>query len=237
MTCQETIDFSALYAQFHRPIAAIDCGQKCAPYNQHAVPFCCDTRHAVPSAYLLEWSFLHTHTDLWHLWRAIQDDETSRLQAQTPEGQVLLECLGHRYCQRQYRTITCRAFPFFPYLTRLGELIGISYYWEYEDRCWIISHLDQVSAEYVRDFITTYESIFQAYPDEKAAFRYHSGILRRLFSRYKRAIPLLHRNGNVYKITPKNGRLRKVLPQDLPRYGPYRLASQLLFPDEKDGAG
>jgi hypothetical protein len=234
MSSPEALDFAALYAQFHRPLAGIDCGQKCAPYNQHAVPFCCDTRHAVPGAYLLEWAYLQAHTDVWHPWCATQDEETSRLQAQTPQGQVLIECQGHRHCQRQYRAITCRAFPFFPYLTRQGEFIGITYYWEYEDRCWIISHLDQVTAEYVRDFITTYETIFHVYPQELEAFRYHSGIMRRLFGRNKRAIPLLHRNGKLYKITPKNGRLRKVFPATLPRYGPYRLASRLLFPDEKD---
>ena len=152
--------------------------------------------------------------------------------AQTPKGQVLIECKGHLHCQRQYRSLTCRAFPFFPYFTLKGEFIGISYYWEYEDRCWIISHLDQVSSGYVSEFVTIYETIFQVYPEEKEAFRYHSSMMRRLFSRRKRAIPLLHRNGRAYKISPRDGRKRKISAQDLPKYGPYRVASKLLFPDE-----
>ena len=232
MMDQTGIDFSTLYANFHQPIAAVDCGQKCARYNQHGVPFCCDTRHAVPSAYLGEWEYLQKHTHLWHAWHAPQEDETTRLQSQTPQGQVLIECEGYQQCQREFRTLTCRAFPFFPYITHQGAFTGITYYWEYEDRCWIISHLDQVTREYVQDFIAAYEIIFQVYPEEKEAFRYHSGMMRRLYGRQKRAIPVLHRNGSVYKVSPRDGRKRKIAAQDLPKYGPYRVASKLLFPDE-----
>jgi hypothetical protein len=232
MTTLSMIDFSDLYANFHQPITGIDCGQKCAPFNQHAVPFCCDIRHAVPSAYHLEWEYLLMHTDLWHLWHAPEEHETARLHAQCPQGQVLIECKGYLYCQRSYRSLTCRAFPFFPYITPQGKFIGLSYYWEYKDRCWVISHLDQVSHHYVSEFVAAFETIFRAYPEEKEAFRYHSGIMRRRFSRHKRAIPLLHLNGRAYKITPKNGRLRKIPLQSLPKFGPYHISSELLFPDE-----
>jgi len=225
-------DFSLLYAGFHHPITALDCGQKCAPYNQHAVPFCCDTRHAIPTAYLVEWEYLQTNTDLWHRWQAAQVSETARLQAKTPTGQVLIECNGHLLCQRQFRAITCRAFPFVPYLTHVGEFLGLSYYWDYEDRCWVISNLDQVTDAYIEGFIATYETIFPDYPEEKEAFRYHSSVMRRIYSRRKRAIPLLHRNGNTYKVSPGSGRLTKIHRDSLPRFGPYKIAAELPFPDE-----
>jgi len=61
-----------LYAAFAMPATDEDCGLRCAPYNEGGVPFCCDPRHAVPTAYREEWAYLQAHTDLWRLW---QDDD------------------------------------------------------------------------------------------------------------------------------------------------------------------
>ena len=44
-------EFTTIYAGFHAPIAELDCGRKCSPYNEYAIPFCCDIRHTVPTAY------------------------------------------------------------------------------------------------------------------------------------------------------------------------------------------
>ncbi len=140
--------FDSLYADFQSPISTFDCGDRCAPHNEYGAPFCCDTRHAVPTAYESEWRYLQENTNLWHLWQADTPAETSRLQQETPPGQVLIECLGHPLCQRDYRSLTCRAFPFFPYLTSQGTFIGLSYYWEYEDRCWVISNFQVVNQTY-----------------------------------------------------------------------------------------
>ncbi|HSQ17398.1 MAG TPA: hypothetical protein VLM83_06855, partial [Anaerolineales bacterium] len=66
----------------------------------------------------------------------------------------------------------------------------------------------------------------------KEAFRYHSSMMRRVFSRRKRAIPLLHRNGGAYKITPANGRMRRISSSFFPKFGPYQVAARLTFRDE-----
>lgn len=228
----QPLDFSVLYASFQAPVASINCGERCSPYNEQDSPFCCDTRHAVPTAYQVEWEFLQAHTDLWHLWKPESVSEWENLHQRTPSGHVLIECQGHRFCQRNFRSITCRAFPFFPYLTRLGEFIGLSYYWEYQEYCWIISNLALVSDEYRQEFITCFEYLFAQMPAEKDNFRYHSEVVRRIFGRWHRAIPLLHRNGHVYKITPRNGRLRRIEDGKLPMFGSYRVAAEMKFPDE-----
>lgn len=233
MSMSPEMNFAALYARFQAPISALNCGDKCAPYNENGVPFCCDTRHAVPTAYAAEWDYLQRSTNLWHLWQSNNPDETATLQNETPTGQVLIACLGHNQCQRGFRSITCRAFPFFPYIDREGKFIGLSYYWEYEDRCWVISNLKIVSSEYKTEFIAVYDSIFEHVPGEYENFRYHSIMMRRIFGRRHRAIPLLHRNGSAYKITPRNGRKRKVPVDTLPKLGPYRLAASLPFPGEE----
>jgi len=225
-------DFPAIYQGFHLPITELDCGQRCAPYNEGGAPFCCDTHHAVPTSYLPEWEFLQANTDLWHPWQAQEAEEMIRLNAQTPPGLVLIECQGWTRCQRPYRSLTCRAFPFFPYINREGEFLGLSTYWEYEDRCWIISHLDRVTTAYREAFLSTYTRLFSLQPSEFETFRHHSAMMRRIFGRRHRAIPLLHRNGKFYKITPHNGKMRPVPASRLGKYGPYKVVAQLPFPDE-----
>jgi hypothetical protein len=225
-------DFAALYSRFHSPIATLNCGEKCAPYNERGVPFCCDTHHIVPSAYQPEWEYLWTNTGLWHLWQPEDSHKLSHLNSALPEGQVLVECLGHNQCQRNFRSIACRSFPFFPYLTRQGEFIGITYYWEYEDRCWVISNLSCVTQEYLAEFIRAYDTLFKWNPAEIENFHHQSTRMRRRFGQLHRAIPLLHRNGDFYKITPSNGRMRRAQLEHLPKFGPYRIAAKLTFPDE-----
>jgi hypothetical protein len=232
MSALKPQDFAQMYHQFQSPIAALDCGAKCSPYNEHGVPFCCDTGHAVPAAYEAEWDYLQSSTDLWHAWQSSDPEITADLQSQAPPGIVLIECLGARLCQRGYRAISCRSFPFFPYLTRSGEFIGLSYYWEYEDRCWVISNLQVVTDDYRQEFVATYDRLFEQLPDEKETFRQHSNRMRRSFGRQGRPIPLLHRDGQIYHLNTRTGGLHRTQPEHLPKFGPYEIAAAMPFPDE-----
>ena len=225
------IDFALLYADFNSPIMALDCGDRCGPYNERGIPFCCDLRHAVPSAYRAEWEYLKANTDLWKEWQGRDANETANLNEQAPEGQTLIACKGYAYCQRDFRSITCRSFPFFPYITRQGAFIGLAYYWEYETRCWVISNLRSITPQYLGEFIATYETLFRAMPQELETYRHYSGTMRRVFGRQRRAIPLLHRNGSLYKVTPRNGRMRRARAEELPHFGPYHIAAELPFSD------
>lgn len=225
-------DFAALYAAFEAPIMALDCGLKCAPYN-HGIPYCCDTSHAVPSARHEEWTFLEPNTDLWHVWLGTDPTEAEQLREEAGSDTVLLECLGYEQCQRGFRTLVCRAFPFFPYFNGAGEMIGMSYYWDYEDRCWVISNLGKVSREYQTQFLHTYEAFFDLYPDERTTFIQNSEVMREVFTESEQEIPLLHKDGQIYAITPDSEEMRTIKPDDLPKYGPYEIADFLPFPDEE----
>lgn len=225
-------DFASIYTSFHAPITKLDCGRKCAPHNEYGVPFCCDTRAAVPTVYDSEWVYLQENTELWHLWEGEDPEGLAELRGETPTGQVLVACLGHEHCQREYRSITCRAFPFFPYFNSISNFLGLSYYWEFEDRCWVISNLQVVSAAYLRAFIKAYEILFESYPEEIRNYSYYSATMRRAFERNRRAIPVLHRNGHVYKISPKVERMRRVKVESLSKFGVYKIAASMPFPDE-----
>jgi len=230
-------DIPSLYAGFDTPLADLDCGQKCAPYNG-GMPFCCDIHHAVPTAYPAEWIHLRSRTDLWQVWRTENKAHRDEIQADAGDL-ILLECMmlthaqdSERTCRRDLRTFVCRAFPFFPYFDSRGELLGLSVYWEYADRCWVISNLHIVRHEYRAQFIQTYEKLFAHLPDERAAYQSLSAEMRRDFQSRRRAIPLLHRDGHTYKITPATETMRRVTPESFLKYGPYKIADTLLFPDE-----
>lgn len=228
------IDYASVYAHFNSPITDLNCGEKCAPYNELGVPFCCDLRHAVPTAYQDEWAYLSKNTDLWREWQPESTHMGQGIRNQTPEGQVLVECLGHLRCRRDFRTITCRAFPFFPYLTREGKLIGFTYYWQYAERCWVINNLDKVTRQFHTEFMVAYDAIFTFNPQERDNFRYHSMIMRRVYGRRHWTIPLIHRNGDYYKVSPASGKLRRVTAADMPKFFPYKIATRLSFPDERE---
>jgi len=88
-------EFFGLYQQFDGPLMPGDCGERCSPHNEKCIPFCCDTRHAIPTAYDSEWGFLQANTDLWHRYQSSDTKHLKELRLQLPDGQVLIECLGH----------------------------------------------------------------------------------------------------------------------------------------------
>lgn len=219
------LDIPAFYKGFNVPITREDCGQFCSPHNPTGKPFCCDICQAVPVAYRQEWDYLQAHTSLWHEWRgdecAGEPVSPADMRADTPEHLVLLACDGPQACQREYRASSCRQFPFFPYITANDRFIGLAYYWDFEPMCWVISHLDRVTDEYRRQFISTYDEIFNVWPDEYESYAAMSEEMRVYFSTQKRRIPLLHRNGGLYAVSPAQERLSRLDSSKLRRFAPY----------------
>ena len=227
----EPDDIRALYQGFSSPIAEFDCGKKCAPHNPSGKPFCCDICQAVPAAYQSEWAYLKQSTDLWHPWRGDEcpdadPGERARLQAETPESMVLLACLGPSRCQRDFRAVSCRQFPFFPYVTSEYRFIGLAYEWAFESSCWVISNLASVTPTYRGEFVSTYDRLFALFQEEFDHYAYHSERMRAEFRRRKRRFPLLHRNGDYYLVSPGTERLQRMDAARLPRYGVYKVASR-----------
>jgi hypothetical protein len=216
----------AWYDQFDSPVVPIDCGLKCSPHNASGKPFCCDICHAVPSAYHQEWFYLQASTDLWHLWRGDEctqnPEDPTKLAEDTPETMQLVACLGPAYCQRRFRSLSCRQFPFFPYITVEYGFIGLAYNWEFEESCWVISHLNRVTLEYHLEFVEFYDEFFSTWPHELDHYAARSEEMRQVFISQNRSIPILYREGGVYLLRPLNERLRPVEPDRLPKFGPYR---------------
>jgi hypothetical protein len=226
-------DFKRLYAAFDAPINSLDCGQKCAPYNQRGVPFCCDIDHTVPTAYQAEWRYLSAQTDLWRLLKDARPQTFAQLCAQIPSGSLPLVCLGHQHCQRDYRSLTCRSFPFTPYISADNDFLGLTYLWEYQDRCWVISNLWALTPRYRRQFIDVYEALFAHVPGEWESCAHHCEEMRRVFRKREAAIPVLGRDGQAYNLSPTSGALEAVEVHDFPKFGPYKVADEMPFPGER----
>ncbi len=220
------LDFHVAYQLFNAPITVIDCGTKCEPHNPNFKPFCCDICQAVPAAYKDEWTYLRAETDLWHPWRGDEcssnPENPAVLEAETPDSMLLMACLGPQHCQRAYRALSCRQFPFFPYITSDYRFIGLAYEWEFEHTCWVISNLGMVTAEYRQEFIRTYDDLFSKWMRELESYAIRSEQLRSHFSTLKRRITILHRNGEYYLLSPGSDRIAKVIPERLPKFGVYR---------------
>lgn len=226
--------FSALYQQFSSPLADLDCGEKCGPYNDYGVPVCCDIRQVVPSAFQEEWDFLRERTDLWQPWSGGKIAENWDLEQELQDGQVLLECQGYQRCQRQYRSITCRAFPFFPYLTSQGELLGLAYFRDFQESCWIISNLGVVSQEYKQQFQAAYSRVFEVYPQAQQAYLDFSAAMREESDREHEPLVVLDFSGRVCLVDPATEELSFSRYSDLEAFGPFLITRDLTFPDELD---
>jgi hypothetical protein len=219
------IDFPNFYARFNAPINQIDCGAKCAVHNPNGVPFCCDICHAMPAAYHEEWNYLQNNTDLWHVWKTddckSQNATFDQSNLDLPENMLLLACKGAQYCQREFRALSCRQFPFFPYVTADFRFLGLAYEWEFEHQCWVISHLDVVSKTYRNEFIATFDEIFNLWPEEMESYAIKSEEMRAVFLQRKQRIPILHRNGKDYLLSPKEERIQVVQSSKFRTFAPY----------------
>jgi hypothetical protein len=135
---------------------------------------------------------------------------------------ILLACLGPSQCQRDFRALSCRQFPFFPYVTSDYRFIGLAYEWEFESKCWVISHLPSVTQKYREEFIQTYDHLFALFQEEFDHYAYHSERMRNYFVGQRRRFPLLHRNGTNYLVSAGSERLRSADVKSLPQFGVYK---------------
>ena len=213
-------DFATLYEGFNAPVSRFDCGRKCAPLNG-GEPVCCSTENAVPVVHKVEFDLLKTRTDLWKKFKPY-DYATREIVAELTSDCMAIECKGARFCERDNRTIACRGFPFYPYITRQKEFVGIGTYWVFEDRCWMMSNLEVVDPKFVAEFVATYEALFKLDHSEFTTYVDFSAAARRVYSRWKRRIPLLGRDGSLLIVEPSTGEIRPGKAKEFPKTAPFR---------------
>lgn len=220
------LDFRQTYDRFDAPICDVDCGAMCAPHNPSGKPFCCDICQAVPALYHQEWAYLKGNSNLWKPWQGIECPETDEriltLKDETPDNMLLGACLGPQYCLRPYRAISCRQFPFFPYITEDFRFIGLAYEWAFEESCWVINNLHRVQSAYRQEFIATFDLIFDIWPHEMDSYAELSAEMREEFIGQRRRIPILHRNGKDYLLSPASDTCHLADLSEYRKFGFYK---------------
>jgi hypothetical protein len=187
-----------LYTSFNSPICEIDCGKKCRGSNPNDLPFCCDITQAIPALFNQEWDHLEKISDLWFPL----NNPNGADHLDIPDGMVLRQCLGHTKCQRENRSLSCRQFPFFPYVSSNYEFLGLAFEWDFKDKCWLIDHADLVTVTYRQEFIECYDQMFIHYQDVFDNYQYHSELCREHYQQRGENFLVLHRNGKNYLIDP-----------------------------------
>lgn len=212
--------YARIYENFRTSISRYDCGRHCAPHNG-GEPVCCTTRHAVPIVDRTELELLRSRTKIWSLYKP-EDAAGRAIVADLHKDCLAVKCKGARHCERENRSLSCRTFPFFPYFTRARELVGLAYYWDFEDRCWVMSNLGIVDIQFVREFIAAHELLFAHDEDEKEGMIEHSAVMRRVFTRWNRIIPLIGRDGGYFAVEPRTHVIRPATLAEFGRHGHYK---------------
>ncbi len=132
-----------------------------------------------------------------------------------------LACLGPDRCLRDFRALSCRAFPFFPYISSDYRFLGLACEWEFESVCWVISNLNSVTDEYREEFLRTFDHLLANFDDVFENYAYHSERMRVHYASRRRRFPLLHRNGRAYLVSSICERIKRVEVSQLPKYGFY----------------
>ena len=218
-------DYDRLLSAFASPIAALDCGRFCAPLND-GEPVCCTTENAVPVMDRGEWRLLSGRTDLWSRFRP-KDAAGRDIVAESGTLCVAAACKGAAFCERDNRSLSCRAFPFAPYIDAKGDFAAISYFWGFADRCWVISNLHLATKKYLAEFFAAYDALFARDRDEWRANFENAATQRRVHSR----------RGVRFAAVGRDFRWRWVLPhgagwqlmedpaREMARFGPYKSAA------------
>lgn len=211
-------DFKIIYDMFSAAIAKkLDCGKICAPLNDGS-PVCCTTENAIPIVEKEEWKLLKSRTDLWRPFEPF-DKESKKIVKELPDTTCAVECKGAAFCERENRSLACRAFPFFPYFTKDGELIGLACYWTFEDRCWVISNMQVVEKKFVNEMITAYEYLFDKDEEQYEAYYEESATMRRVFSKRNEPIQIVGRDMEYLMVLPKSG--GRIIPTKASAFQPY----------------
>ncbi|MBM3537446.1 MAG: hypothetical protein FJX55_06385, partial [Alphaproteobacteria bacterium] len=102
--------YRRVYENFQAPVSRFDCGRQCAPHNG-GQPVCCDTRNAVPIVDKWEYQLLRSRSDLWRPFKP-QSAVDRQIVADMHSECRAVECKGAAHCERDNRSVACRAFPF-----------------------------------------------------------------------------------------------------------------------------
>lgn len=180
-------NFMELYQILKSPICDFDCGELCSKSN-NGVPICCETNVVIPVLYKAEYNYLCSKTELWKKFEP-SCDEGRKIVEDCACDDMSAICKGYKHCERDYRSLVCRTFPFYPFIDETGVFVGLTYNYDFEGKCIIVGNYDIVSKVYIRELIEAWNYIFSLDEEE---FEGHYNISREIEEKRKKQKKLLH---------------------------------------------
>lgn len=193
--CKDEIPY--LLNSLNENIVDYDCSLLCKKYNNN-VAYCCEASNAVPILFKAEYEYFKLHTDLWFKWSPKNKDDRELLE-HVREDQIFAECKGVKYCNRQYRSITCRTFPLEPYIDLRGVFVGLTFLKDFleEDentitRCPLASRHTDIRQEFIDSHYLYWQHIMFRLKSEYDVYVYSSKKLREYTNKKKKELIILY---------------------------------------------
>lgn len=180
-------DFKKLYQILDHPVTGFDCGAVCSKKND-GVPVCCEVNVVIPVLYKSEFDYVCKQSDLWQEF--VPDMKTdAHLMDDCGYDDVMAICKGHKNCDRKHRSFVCRTFPFYPFIDENGVFLGLTYNYDFEDKCVIVGKHDIINKQYIKESIDAWNHLFSI---DEMEFEAHYNLCRDIHKKRKRQRKPLH---------------------------------------------
>ena len=181
------LNWGVLYRRLSAPLCDFDCGQLCAPANK-GIPACCDNADCPPVLFTEELRWLRARTEQWRKRRAVSPHQ-KKDDREIEDYIVYAMCRGVESCKRRFRSLTCRFFPFEPYIDEKDRFQGLTWIYRCEHLCPLIgSRRYRINQQYVNQSIDLWKTLFALFPGERDCYCDESRKLRHRFAGEKRKI-------------------------------------------------
>jgi len=155
-----------LYRLLSVRMTDFDCGKHCAPQN-NGVPYCCDQEKVTPVLFKDEYQW---HRQRGGFWRKmpVKTKSDRKLVEESCSYNVFAVCPGVQNCRRTSRSLTCRLFPFEPFLDSTGCVKGLVYQ-DGDNRSCSLREKPQhmYNQLYIRNAIRVWQELVDTFPEDK----------------------------------------------------------------------
>ncbi len=159
-----------------------DCGSKCAPEN-NGVPYCCDREQVTPVLFRDEYRWHRKRGAFWKKM-PIKTKKDKKLVEETCTYNVFSLCPGGESCRRTLRSLSCRMFPFEPFLDEGGTVTGLVYQDGENERCPLVGKPRRLyNQAYISNAIRVWQELVDTFPEEKEMYLRESRRRKRLATR------------------------------------------------------
>jgi len=155
-----------LYRMLSVRMTDFDCGKWCAPRN-NGIPYCCDGKKVLPVLFKDEYRWHRQQGGFWHKLH-VKTKADKRLVEESCSYNVFALCPGVRDCRRTLRSLTCRLFPFEPFLDSRGSVMGLVYQSSESGCCPLMGKPQHIYIrKYIRNAIRVWQELVDTFPEEK----------------------------------------------------------------------